>query len=93
MDEGPSEGGVRSGLHVSQGATEGVVGPGKGSMASHLRLRPRERIFRYPILGNRGGAGGGRRQPTWIVPCLTANETASSLECTRSLPRMFRMWV
>src|SRR6476659_10027042 len=28
-EEGPSEGGVRSGLQVSRGATEGVVGPRK----------------------------------------------------------------
>lgn len=30
---------------------------------------------------------------TVIVPCLTANATASSFECTRSLPRMLRTWV
>jgi hypothetical protein len=33
------------------------------------------------------------RQPTWIAPWRTAKATASSFECTRSLPRMFRTWV
>lgn len=32
-------------------------------------------------------------QPTWIAPWRTANATASSFECTRSLPRMFRTCV